>query len=87
MAEAKEYTKDKEIIGFIKKFIKINPKDAKELRKNIEELGLIKVNSEQISKIIDLMPEDEESLNKIFVDINLDEDETKKILETIKKFK
>ena len=33
------------------------------------------------------MPENAEDLNKIFVDISLDEDEKRKILETIKEFK
>ena len=32
-------------------------------------------------------PEDKEDLNKIFVGISLDEDETKKILDTVKTFK
>ena len=92
MAEVTEYTKKtedtgKEIIGFIKKFTKLKPKEAKELRKKIEELGLMKVRTEYIVKIIDLMPENSKDLNKIFVGISLDEDETKKILETVKEFK
>ena len=92
MVEATEYLQkdkesDAELIGFIKKFTKIKIKDAKELRKEIEELNLMKVKEEYIAKIIDLMPDNAEDLNKIFVDINLDEDESKKILDTIKKFK
>jgi DNA-directed RNA polymerase subunit F len=92
MAEAIEHIKktkdnEKDIIGFIKKFVKLKPKEAKELKKEIEKLDLMKIKEEHIVKIIDLMPANQEDLNKIFVDINLNEDETKKILETIKKFK
>ncbi len=92
MVEIAEYVKkikDSEIdlTGFIKKFVKLNLKEAKELRKKIEGLEFMKVRKEHIVKIIDLMPENTEELNKIFVDVSLDEDETRKILETIKEFK
>jgi len=93
--EALEYVgKDKEsdasetdVKGFIKKFTKLTPKEGKEIRKKIQELDLMKIKSEHISKLIDLMPENTGDLNKIFNDVGLDEDETKKILETIKQFK
>lgn len=92
MAEAIEYVKKtenngSEVAGFMKKFIKLNSKKAKELMEKIEKLELMRVKKEHIVKIIDLMPEKQEDLNKIFVDVGLDEDETKKILDTIKEFK
>jgi DNA-directed RNA polymerase subunit F len=91
MAEALEYIKkieeESEAAAFIKKFTKITPKEAKEIRKKINEFGLIKVREEQISKIIDILPEDAQDLNKIFIDVSLDEDETNKILDTIKQYK
>ncbi len=92
MVEALEYVKkdeenNKEIIGFIKKFNKIKFKEAKELRQEIESLNFLKISPEHIVKIIDILPETQEEMNKIFSDISLDEDETKKILETIKKFR
>ena len=92
MAEAAEYAKKasetgKEIIGFIKKFTKLKPAEAKELKKKLKKLDLIKLNSKHIVKLIDFLPEDNEEVNKIVVDANLNEDETKKILETIKEFK
>ena len=91
MAEAKEYVdkaeeSNAEIKAFIKKFTKLKPKEAKELRKKLKDLDLMKLRTEQIVKITDLLPENQEDLNKI-VDISLDEDETKKILETIKEYK
>jgi len=93
MAEIAEYikkTKDSdvsEVLKFIKKFTKLTAKEAVELRKKLESQNLMRVKQEHIVKIIDLMPENAEELNKIFVDSNLDEDETKKILETVKEFK
>lgn len=92
MAEAAEYIQKDEdsetdIKGFIKKFVKLTAKKAKELRKKLEELDLIKLRTEQIVKIIDLLPENKEELNKICAEISLDEDETKKILDAVKEFK
>ena len=92
MSEALEYAKedrtgDTDVVGFIKKFIIIKTKDAKELRKKLKDLDFMKVRGEHISKIIDLLPENAEELNKIFVDVGLDEDESKKILEIVKEFK
>jgi len=92
MSEALEYMKedkssDTDGVGFIKKFVILKAKDAKELRKKIQELDFMKIREEHISKIIDLLPESVEELNKIFIDVGLDEDESKKILEIVKEFK
>jgi DNA-directed RNA polymerase subunit F len=92
MAESLEYIeKDKKSENpardFIKKFVKISPKEAKELRKKLEGLNIVKMNSINISNLIDILPEKAEEVNKIFIDIGLDENETKKILDTIKEFK
>ena len=85
MAEGLEYLeKDSEVLQFIKKFSNLGFKEAKELRKKLQDLDLMKLDEEHISKIIDLMPQNESELNKIFVDIGLNEDETSKILNTIK---
>lgn len=92
MAEAIEYIKKDEeketdIVGFIKKFNKLKAKDAKELKQEIEKLDIIKIKPEYIVKIIDILPDSPEELNKIFVDASLDEDETRRVLDAIKKFK
>ncbi len=81
-------SKDKEtdITGFIKKFTKLNPKNANEIRKSIEGLNILKLNPKHISKIIDILPRNSIDLNKILADVNLDEDETKKIFDEIKRF-
>jgi len=90
MSESKEYMNKEsgtDIQGFVKKFILLKPEKAKELRKKVEDLNLLKVKEEHIAKLIDLLPETTEDLNKIFSDVSLDEDETKKLLDTIKEFK
>ena len=92
MVKVIEYAKKdneagKEIIGFIKKFTKLKAVEAKELKKKLKELDLIKLNEKHIVKLIDFLPDDSEEVNKIVVDANLNEDETKKVLETIKEFK
>lgn len=90
MAEAMEYMKKTEknadAIGFVKKFTKLSVKEAKEMREKIRKLDIMKIKEEDISKIIDVMPEDAKDLNKVFVDVSLEEDEAKKILDTIKEY-
>ncbi len=90
MAESTGYIEKetgKETLAFIKKFVKINAKDAKALREKIKDMDLMKVNDEHITKVIDLLPQNTEDLNKIFTDVGLDEDENNKILDAIKEFK
>lgn len=90
MTEANKYIdKDtgSDIRGFVKKFIKIKPEKAEELHKKLQELDLMKIKEENISKIIDILPENAEDLNKIFSDVGLDEDEIKKILDTVKEYR
>jgi DNA-directed RNA polymerase subunit F len=92
MAEVIEYIKkykesETELVKFIKKFNKLKAKEAEELKQEIKSLDIIKIKPEYIVKIIDILPETTEELNKIFVDVSLDEDEAKKILDTIKKYK
>jgi len=92
MAESLEYLNldrdsEKNVREFIKKFVKLTPKEAKELRKKLMDLNLIKMNETNICKLIDILPERPEEVNKIFVDVSLDENETKQILDAIKEFK
>ena len=92
MAEALEYVEDKkdgeaDIKKMMKKFVELKPEEAKKLREKLTALGLPKLRQEYISKVIDIMPENHESLNKIFIDVSLDEDESKKILDTIEEFR
>ena len=72
---------------FLKKFLNTTSARAKKIRDGLEKLDSIKVKREYIIKIIDLLPEDASDLNKIFVDVSLNEDETNKILEIVKNSK
>ena len=76
-----------EIKNFIKKFAKLKLKEAREMRKKLKELDLLKLKEDYAVKIIDMMPENQENLNKIFTDVSLNEDEAKQILDIIKEFK
>lgn len=92
IAEITEYVKkdansETDIVKFIKKFTKLKLKEAKELREKIDRLNLMKINDKHICKMIDFLPENQEELNKIVNDVALDEDETKKLLDTIKEFR
>jgi len=87
LKDIKETDKTKELKSFIKDFCKVTPAKARELKEELIKLDIIKLKEGDIAKIIDIMPEDAAELNKIFVDIALDADETNKILETIKKYK
>ncbi|MFH1607522.1 MAG: hypothetical protein ABIA78_00100 [archaeon] len=89
MAEAIGYIKkdkdsETDVVGFIKKFNKTDSKKMMEIKERIEQLDLMKINDRHIRKIVDFLPEDKEDLNKIFNDVGLQEDETKKILDAIK---
>ena len=91
MAESKEIIGDREgkeeFVGFIKKFSKMNEKEALELKKELNSLEILKMKEENIVKIADLMPEDAADLNKIFIETSLDENEINKVLEVVKKYK
>ena len=91
MVEASEHVeKDeqgKELIAFIKKFNTLKPSEAKDLKKKLTDLNVLKLNVSHVCKIVDFLPETTEDLNKVLADANLDEDENKKILDTIKEFK
>lgn len=92
MTEAMEYlnkdpSSEEEIKKFGKKFVQLKPEKAREMRKKLESLDLMKMRPEHIVKIIDLLPENSENLNKIFNDVSLNEDEIKKILGTIEELK
>lgn len=81
-----ESEKIKEIIIFLKKFTKLEEKEAKKLREEINNLGILKIKNHHIAKIIDIIPVDSEDVNKIFTDVSLDQNEITQILEVVKKY-
>jgi len=92
LVEAKKIIETQEIEieslkPYFKKFIKLKIKDVEDMKKNLESLNNHKIKPEHIVKIIDFLPEDASEVNKIFTDINLDENEIKQITDVVKKFK
>jgi DNA-directed RNA polymerase subunit F len=69
----------------LKRFIKIEPAQAKKLKKELQE-ELPNLSPVNIAKIIDISPCDAEDARKIFVDTSVDENEITKILEIVKKY-
>jgi DNA-directed RNA polymerase subunit F len=92
MVEATEYLKNAkdegaDLTAFIRQFTKLSPAKAKELKEKLKSLDMIKMDDRYISKIIDILPETSEDLNKIFSGIGLNEEETEQIFGAIKGFK
>ncbi len=92
MPEAEKMIKEneggsEELEKYFKKFMKLKEKDAKEMKKELEELNNHKIKVEDIVKVVELLPEDASDVNKIFTDISLDENEIKQITDIVKKYK
>jgi DNA-directed RNA polymerase subunit F len=60
---------------------------ALEMKEELRTLDLIKLKEAHIVKIIDFMPTDASELNKVLIEVSLDQDEVTKILDVVKKFK
>ena len=87
LSELPESEKKQEMELFLKKFIKAKPAQAKKIKEELVKLDLMKLKSEHIIKIIDVFPETLSDLNKIFIDVSLNEDESKQILDIVKNSK
>jgi len=79
-----ESDKKQETELFLKKFLKTKSEQSKKIKQELEKLDSIKIKREHIVKISDLLPTDVLDLNKIFIDVSLNEDEINKILEIVK---
>ena len=86
VALAGDSEKGTAIKKFIKNFNKMSVEKAMEMKKELEVLNLIKLKNVHIVKIVDFMPTDASELNKVIVDVSLDEGEINKILDVIKKY-
>lgn len=78
--------REKNVKIFIKKFSKMPVDKAKAMRKELAKLELLKLKEEHVVKIVDFMPEDASDLNKVMVDVSLDQEEVNKILNVVKKY-
>jgi len=86
LGKKQDIEKAKEALAYTQKFTKLNAEKSEKMKHELDELGLLKMKEWQITKIIDLMPADQDDVRKIFEDVSLDENEIAKILEVTKKY-
>jgi len=91
LANVKELIKDeldekKQMADYLKKFSNLSKEKAEQLAEEIRGLNNLKIKEDDIVKILDFLPKDIESVNKIFTDVSLTEDESNKVLEIIGKY-
>tara|TARA_Y100000310_G_scaffold302635_1_gene340162 strand:+ start:18376 stop:18717 length:342 start_codon:yes stop_codon:yes gene_type:complete len=72
---------------YIDQFITLENKKLEEIKKKIQELNIPRLKDRHISKILDIMPKDMDSLKVIFIgdNITIKQEDLDKILEVIKK--
>ena len=86
VALAGDSDRGKTIKKFIKNFNKMSVEKAKEMKEELKALDLIKLKDAHIVKIVDFMPTDASELNKVVIDISLDQEEVTKIFDVVKKY-
>ena len=88
LADVKELAGDladkPELHNYLKEFGYLDKKESDALAKAISDLNNPKIREDSLVKIVDLLPKDAESVNKIFNDISLDEKEVNEILAIVK---
>lgn len=75
----------KPVVLYLKKFNKRSKTEAEKLMADIRALNNLKLREETIVKIVDFCPQDTEDLNKIVLDVSLNEEESNAILALVKK--
>ncbi len=75
-----------ELRDYLKEFSKLDKEKADKLLNSLRSLGNLKVKEDVIVKIVDLLPKDADSLNKILNDVSLDEKEINDILAAVKEY-
>ncbi|MCG8687459.1 MAG: hypothetical protein MI892_21455 [Desulfobacterales bacterium] len=85
-AMAGDSEKGEAIRKFVKNFTDMSAEKAIEFKEELRNLNLLKLKDSHIVKIVDFKPTDASELNKIALDVSLDQDEINKILEVTKKY-
>lgn len=75
-----------ELRDYLKEFSKLDKEKADKLFESLRTLGNLKLKDDILVKIVDLLPKDSDSLNKILNDVSLDEKEINDILEAVKEY-
>lgn len=76
----------KELKAYFKKFEKISWEKGEKLAEELRNLGNLKLKEEYLIKIVDFLPKNAEDLNKIFIDISLDDTEANDILNITQRY-
>jgi|TARA_B100002003_G_scaffold41362_1_gene36879 DNA-directed RNA polymerase subunit F len=74
------------IKSFIKNFNKMPLDKALKMKKDLADLDLIRLKDTHIVKIVDFMPSGSAELNKIVMDVSLDQEEITKILDVVGRY-
>ena len=75
--------------SYVKRFIRLDIKKANELVKELKKLSIMNLSDEYIIKIVDILPEDQSDVRKIFSgsDISLKQEDIEKILGIVSKYR
>ncbi|MBS3107453.1 hypothetical protein J4468_00915 [Candidatus Woesearchaeota archaeon] len=71
---------------YMNAFVKLKPKEYKELYDKIEALAIPRLKDKHIIKILDIMPQEIESMKALFINdtVTVKQDDLKRILEALK---
>lgn len=71
---------------YLNTFVSLSEKEAKDLRKKIEDLNISRLKERHIVKVLDIMPDDLDGLKALFTgeNITIKQEDLTKILEVIK---
>ena len=71
---------------YLNTFVTLTEKEAKELKKKMEELNISRLKDRHIVKVLDIMPEDLDGLKALFAgeNITIKQEDLARILEIIK---
>ena len=83
---AGELEENKNLRDYLKKFKKLSKEKANALCEELRALDNLKLKEDLIVKIVDFLPKDAEGLNKIFIEVSLDEKEIQQVLEIVNKY-
>ena len=74
---------EEEMKKYLKNFGNLTADKAKVMIEALKSLQNAKLNEEYIVKIVDFLPKDAEDLNKIVIDVALDQEEINEILSIV----
>jgi len=80
--------RENKVIEYVNLFCKIKPKESTQLKEEIANLNIARLKERHIIKIIDILPEDVETLKVVFAgeELTLKTEDLNKIIEITKKY-